>query len=161
LSQDLEPEYITVSHDSRRAWVTLQENNAVGIIDLPSARYEKIVGLGFKSWNEGANRMDASDRDGPSNGPALNIQPWPVFGMYQPDAIRSYRVKGRTYLITANEGDARAWPGFSSGPPSNMRPRHRDQVRSHWPPVMSRTCIAGSRPANWRLTLILCSSVWP
>jgi hypothetical protein len=113
LSQDIEPEYITVSHDSRKAWVTLQENNAVGVIDLPGARFEKIVGLGFKSWNEGNNRLDASDRDGPSNGPRLNIQPWPVYGMYQPDAIRSYRVKGRTYLITANEGDARAYPGFS------------------------------------------------
>jgi hypothetical protein len=67
------------------------------------------VGLGFKAWDAGANRLDASDRDGPS----INLQPWPVLGMYQPDAIKAYRVRGRTYLVTANEGDARAYPGFS------------------------------------------------
>lgn len=34
--------------------------------------------------------------------------------MYQPDAIASFKVRGRTYLITANEGDARTdWPGFN------------------------------------------------
>ncbi|WP_161965564.1 choice-of-anchor I family protein [Steroidobacter cummioxidans] len=52
--------------------------------------------------------LDASDRDD-----AINIRNWPVFGMYQPDAIASFRVDGITYLITANEGDARDWDGFA------------------------------------------------
>ncbi len=51
--------------------------------------------------------LDASDRDS-----SINIRPWPLFGMYLPDSIASYRAKGRTYLVTANEGDAREWPGF-------------------------------------------------
>ncbi len=51
--------------------------------------------------------LDASDRDS-----QINIRAWPLFGMYEPDSIASYRVKGRTYLVTANEGDAREWPGF-------------------------------------------------
>lgn len=54
------------------------------------------------------NGLDASDRDG-----KINIQNWPVFGMYQPDAIASYTVNGQTYYITANEGDARDYTGFS------------------------------------------------
>ena len=36
-----------------------------------------------------------------------------MFGLYQPDAIASVKIKGRTYLLTANEGDTRAdWPGY-------------------------------------------------
>ena len=51
--------------------------------------------------------LDASDRDS-----QINIRDWPVFGMYEPDAIAAFRAKGRTYLVTANEGDARDWPGL-------------------------------------------------
>lgn len=59
------------------------------------------------------NGLDASDRDGPSNSTAVNIAKWPVFGMYQPDSIASYVVDGETYLVMANEGDARDYTGFS------------------------------------------------
>lgn len=52
--------------------------------------------------------LDASDRDG-----RINIRPWPVKGLYQPDTIAAYRVGGRVYLVTANEGDARDYAGFS------------------------------------------------
>lgn len=48
VKQDIEPEYITVSHDSRTAWATCQENNALAIIDIPSATVTQLVGLGFK-----------------------------------------------------------------------------------------------------------------
>ena len=33
--------------------------------------------------------------------------------MYQPDAISAYSVKEATYLVTANEGDAKDYDGFS------------------------------------------------
>ena len=52
--------------------------------------------------------LDASDSDD-----AINIQPWPIYGLYQPDAIAAYAVDGETYLVTANEGDARDYDGFS------------------------------------------------
>jgi hypothetical protein len=52
--------------------------------------------------------LDASDRDN-----VINIAQWPVFGMYEPDAIASFQVGHQKYLLTANEGDARDWPGFS------------------------------------------------
>ncbi len=52
--------------------------------------------------------LDASDRDS-----AINIRSWPVYGMYEPDAIHSFTIGKKTYLITANEGDARDWPGLT------------------------------------------------
>lgn len=115
LAKDLEPEYIAISRDSRTAWVTLQENNAVAVLDISSATFTKIIGLGFKDHLQPTNQLDASDRDvpGSSNNGAINIRNWPVLGMYQPDSIAAYRVKGKTYLVTANEGDARDYTGFS------------------------------------------------
>ncbi len=115
IANDLEPEYIAVSHDSTVAWVTLQENNALAMLDIGRAAFTKIIGLGFKDHLRSGNRFDASDRDvpGPSNNGTVNIRNWPVSGMYQPDAIATYRVKGDTYLVMANEGDARDYTGFS------------------------------------------------
>jgi DNA-binding beta-propeller fold protein YncE len=117
-SQDLEPEYITVTEDSRTAYVTLQENNAVAVVDIAAARVTAIRPLGWKNHNLTGAGLDASDEDGSLNTntgtAAVKIQPYPVRGLYMPDAIASYSVGGRTYLVTANEGDARAdWPGFN------------------------------------------------
>lgn len=104
VSQDLEPEYIAISPDSSTAYATLQENNALAVIDLASGEVTAIVPLGFKNHNLNINGLDASDRDD-----TINIRPWPVFGMYMPDAIAAYSVGGQTYLVTANEGDAREY----------------------------------------------------
>jgi len=117
-AQDLEPEYVAISEDSKTAYVTLQENNAVAIVDLATARVSSIKALGWKDHSLPGMGLDASDEDGGTNTnsgtPAIKIATYPVKGMYQPDAIARYTVDGKTYLITANEGDARAdWPGFS------------------------------------------------
>jgi DNA-binding beta-propeller fold protein YncE len=108
VAQDLEPEYITVSDDSKTAWVTLQENNAIAIIDLQSARVKDLVPLGIKDFSLPQNAIDASNKDG-----MINIQAWPVVGMYQPDSIAHYEVDGKTYLVIANEGDSRDYEGYS------------------------------------------------
>ncbi len=108
VAQDLEPEYIAVSHDSKTAWVTLQENNALGILDIPSATFTSIEGLGLKNHSWGGNGLDASDRDN-----AINIRNWPVKGLYMPDAIASFKVGSQTFLVTANEGDSRDYPAYS------------------------------------------------
>lgn len=117
-AQDLEPEYIAVSADSRTAYVTLQENNAIAIVDIATARVTSLKPLGFKDHNVAGFGLDASDEDGgvntDSGTPLIKIQPYPVKGMYMPDAIASTQINGTNYLITANEGDARAdWPGFN------------------------------------------------
>jgi hypothetical protein len=101
VAQDLEPEYITVSHDSKTAWVTLQEANALAVVDVKTAKVTRIVPLGVKDHSQAGNGLDPSDRDG------VSIRNEPVLGMYMPDAIASFRVRGTTYLVTANEGDAR------------------------------------------------------
>ena len=117
-AQDLEPEYVAVTEDSKLAYVTLQENNAVAIVDLATAKVTSIKSLGFKDHSVPGMGMDASDEDGGTNTnsgtPAIKITTVPVKGMYQPDAIASYIANGQTYFITANEGEARAdWPGYS------------------------------------------------
>ncbi len=93
--------------------MTLQENNAIAILDLKRKSFDKIVSLGFKDHSAAGNPLDASDRDGPGNTTAINIANWPVLGMYQPDTIATYRTRGGVYLVTANEGDARDYTGFS------------------------------------------------
>jgi DNA-binding beta-propeller fold protein YncE len=118
VSQDLEPEYITVSPDSRTAYVTLQENNAIATVDIATRTVTSVRPLGFKDHNLAGMGMDVSDEDSGVNTnsgtPLIKIGPVPVKGMYLPDAIASYTAGGQTWLITANEGDARAdWPGFN------------------------------------------------
>ncbi|WP_298818326.1 choice-of-anchor I family protein [Chloroflexus sp.] len=108
VQKNLEPEYITVTADNQFAYVTLQENNAIAKIDLRFFCVEWVRSLGLKDHSIAGHGLDASDRDS-----AINITTWPVFGMYQPDAIATYKVRGQTYLVTANEGDAREYSGFN------------------------------------------------
>ena len=130
-AQDIEPEYIALSEDARTAYVTLQENNAIAVVDIASARVSAIKPLGLKNHNVAGFGLDASDEDGGTNTnsgtPLVKIGPQPVKGMYLPDGIASFSIKGTQYLITANEGDARAdWPGFNE----------ERRVREHCPQGM-------------------------
>ncbi|MDQ3711073.1 MAG: choice-of-anchor I family protein [Acidobacteriota bacterium] len=113
VAQDLEPEYIAVSDDSRRAWVTLQENNAVGVLDLRTDEFNRLFGLGFKDHSLPGNGIDSSDRINSSTPGVIEILPRPVYGMYQPDAIATFRYLSETYFITANEGDAREYAALT------------------------------------------------
>lgn len=108
LSQNLEPEYISVSPDNSTAFVVCQENNAMAVIDLSSNSITSLKSLGFKDWSTGNNRFDASN-----TASSINIRNWPVYGMYQPDAIKAFAVGGTNYVATANEGDARDYDAYS------------------------------------------------
>jgi uncharacterized protein len=110
-AKDFEPEYITFSNDGKLAYVTLQENNALAVLDIAEAKFTSLLPLGLKNHNTAGNGLDASDQDVAPN--RINIKNWPIFGMYQPDAILSYTIGGQTYLVTANEGDSRAYTGYS------------------------------------------------
>ncbi len=111
-SQDFEPEWVEAAADNRTAYVSLQENNAIAVVDIGTASVTSIHPLGFKDWSaEGAwagAGFDASDRDG-----AINLQHWPVRGIFQPDTIRLYETGGETFVVTANEGDSRDYGGYS------------------------------------------------
>lgn len=105
-AQDLEPEYITT--DGTTAWVSLQENNALAVVDIASGTVTEVRSLGTKDHSQPGNGLDASDRDG-----GVNIVEQPVQGLYQPDSIAAYQAGGKTYIVTANEGDSRDYGGFS------------------------------------------------
>ncbi|UCG48308.1 MAG: choice-of-anchor I family protein [Phycisphaerales bacterium] len=107
-TEDLEPEYIAVSEDSKTAWVTLQENNAIAKLDIDAATFSWVRSLGYKDHSILGNGLDASNKDD-----AIAITTWPVRGMYLPDAIAAFTIDGQQYLITANEGDSRDYDGFS------------------------------------------------
>ncbi|WP_420426436.1 choice-of-anchor I family protein [Algiphilus sp.] len=111
VAHDLEPEYITVSDDGTRAFVSLQENNAIGVIDLASRTVERIIGLGGKDHGLAANALDVSDDDGDcteANPACINIRPWAnVRGLYMPDTIDAITLAGQDFILTANEGDGR------------------------------------------------------
>lgn len=110
VAQQLEPEYISVSEDGATAWVSLQEANAVGVLDIGSATFTDIIPLGLKDHSTGRYDIDASNEDGPGGDElAGNFQTWPVSGMYMPDALAAFTIAGTEYFMTANEGDAREW----------------------------------------------------
>ncbi|WP_046746142.1 choice-of-anchor I family protein [Kordia zhangzhouensis] len=107
LAADVEPEYITVSEDSQYAWVSLQENNGIARINLLTKTIEAIYPLGFKDYSVAGNAIDASDKDNVNE-----LKTWPVYGIYQPDAITSVNINGTDYVISANEGDSREYEGM-------------------------------------------------
>jgi len=108
-NKDIEPEYVTVSDDSKTAYVTLQENNAIAEIDLTTATIKKITPLGFKDYSISANAVDLSDKDS-----IIQFKNFTkVYGIYMPDAIAYFNYNGTPYLFTANEGDSREYTAFS------------------------------------------------
>ncbi len=107
-AQDFEPEYIQVTSDSQKAYVSLQENNAIAEIDLDTQTINSVNSLGFKDHSIEGNGLDVSNKSD-----EVAIKPMPVLGMYQPDAIALYTVEGKNYILTPNEGDARDYDGYS------------------------------------------------
>lgn len=108
VAQNIEPEFITTSEDGKTAWVTLQEANAVAVINLETGVATAIVPLGLKDWS--AYSLDASDQ-----APGIFFNNWNIKGMYQPDAISYWNAGGNGFLLTANEGDVREWDAYEEG----------------------------------------------
>jgi hypothetical protein len=103
----IEPEFSVATNE--RAYVTLQENNGIAVVDLEGGgapRISAILPLGTIT-----QRVDASDRD-PTNGglAAININDV-VPGLPMPDTLATFMHGGRRLLATANEGDARTDDG--------------------------------------------------
>jgi hypothetical protein len=103
---------IAVINDNDFGVASINIDTATGMFTLAPGYTPEPTVLGLITTHNG---IDASDRDvpGSSNNGILNVRNWPVLGMYQPDAVASFQVDGQTYLITANEGDARDYTGFS------------------------------------------------
>lgn len=103
VAMDLEPEYVAISQDSTTAFISIQENNALAIVDLNTNTLTTVKGLGYKDWSE--LNIDASDKDG-----GINFKQYQnLYGMYQPDTIATFTWKDANFVITANEGDGREY----------------------------------------------------
>ncbi|MCT1550523.1 choice-of-anchor I family protein [Brevibacterium casei] len=110
VSRNLEPEYITVA--GGKAYATLQEANAIAVVDIAAGEVERIMPLGFKDYGTAGNGLDPSDRD-PKDAPMVNIATYPgLKGAYMPDTVSTFSAGGTDYLVTANEGDSREWGDF-------------------------------------------------
>ena len=107
-SRDLEPEYIAISADSKKAYVGLQEANAIAVLDIASKSFSAIKGLGAKDHGLPGNALDLlKDKK-------IDIKPQQVQGLYMPDGIAVFEKGGNTYVLTANEGDAREWGSYTN-----------------------------------------------
>ena len=103
VGMDFEPEYIAIEGDGSRAFVTLQEANAIAVLDLSLNAFTEIIGLGAKDFSVPGNEFDPrNDNDGTIEFINANAH-----GLYMPDGVASYKWRGRTYLVLANEGDFR------------------------------------------------------
>ena len=106
-SADLEPEYIVVSADDSRAYVSLQEANAIAEIDLEAKAVTDVSSMGFKDLGARENAVDLVE-DG-----KYQAKTYPgAVGVYMPDALSIFTAGGTDYLVTANEGDAREWGDY-------------------------------------------------
>ncbi|AKK10617.1 choice-of-anchor I family protein [Corynebacterium uterequi] len=103
-SENFEPEYIAIS--GNLAFASLQENNAIAVIDIEKAQVIDVFGLGVIDRETVA--FDPSDKDD-----AVTLRTAPVKALPLPDALAAFEHDGKTYIITTNEGDARDWDGYS------------------------------------------------
>jgi DNA-binding beta-propeller fold protein YncE len=99
---DFEPEYIAVNHDDTKAFVTLQEANAIAVLDLTTNEFTDVIGLGAKDFNQAGNEIDPKDNDG-----IVSFRSVAAKGLYMPDGVATYHWHGETFLVMANEGDFR------------------------------------------------------
>lgn len=112
-SADLEPEYIAAGNDT--AYVTLQEANAIAVIDLDSAQVTGIYSAGYEDHSKIAVDIDKKDETySPKTYESLR-------GIRMPDSIALYSADGTDYVITANEGDSREWGSYLNESERNFK----------------------------------------
>lgn len=98
---DFEPEYIVVSADGLKAFVSLQEANAMAVLNLQTNSFESVIGLGVKDFSAPGNEID------PLNNGSSMFGSYAAKGLYMPDGMATYQTGGRTLIVMANEGDFR------------------------------------------------------
>ena len=110
-ANDIEPEYVSIL--GKFAYVTLQENSAVAKVNLATNKIEKIFSLGTADYS--TQLVDLTDRDNPSGSTSLfkPLLGQAYEGLPMPDGIAAYRVEGKDYFITANEGDGRDYDDYT------------------------------------------------
>jgi len=114
----IEPELAAFDAGSTLAIVTLQENNAVAIVDLtlspPALRAGGVFGLGKVDYPD----ADTVRRSPTPTSPARFVNP--LNTEREPDGVGHFAVRGVEYFVTADEGDT--W-GSDYTQSSNARQR--------------------------------------
>jgi DNA-binding beta-propeller fold protein YncE len=105
---DFEPEYIAVNGAGTKAYVSLQEANAMGVLNLQTLSFEKVIGLGAKDFSAPGNRIDPLNN---GNASLISVN---AKGLYMPDGMAAYEAAGKTFVVMANEGDFREDDGDRS-----------------------------------------------
>ncbi|MDY3855071.1 MAG: choice-of-anchor I family protein [Butyribacter sp.] len=103
--KDLEPEYIAVSSDGKKAYVSLQEANAIAVLDIAKKQFTGIYSVGFEDYSKVAVDLV---KDGKYEAATYEN----LVGARMPDGITLYENGKKTYLLTANEGDSREWGSY-------------------------------------------------
>ena len=101
-SVDFEPEYISVS--GKKAYVALQEANAIAVLNLETLQFENVYSLGYEDYSKIAVDLNKKDE---AYAPETYDS---IRGIRMPDGIATVTIDDQIYLLTANEGDSRAWP---------------------------------------------------
>ncbi len=132
---DFEPEYIAIGPHGEQAFVTVQEANAIGVLDIRRGAFTRLIGLGAKDFNADGNEIDATDnqRDPVTNARIIDFIKVPVKGLYIPDAVATYSWLGIPLLVMANEGDYRE-DNVDRGSTSQAFPLDRLRVFNTEPP---------------------------
>lgn len=91
-ASDPQPEYVAISKNGRTVAISLQENNAIAVLDITSETVTRIFSVGT-SIHERADIVEDDEIDFSQ----------PLEGRREPDSI-AMTADGR-YIITANEGD--------------------------------------------------------
>lgn len=103
---DLEPEYIAVTDDGSKAYISLQEANAIAVLDMASLKITDVKSAGFQDYSKEEN---AADLDGNTEKGYTPKTYTNTLGVRMPDGISIYQKEGKTYILTANEGEKREW----------------------------------------------------
>lgn len=103
-SEDFEPEYIAVGNN--KAYITLQEANAVAVLNLDNMLFTGVYTVGLEDYSVVPVDIDKKDD-------AYNPKTYATLrGIRMPDGIACFSIDGNYYIITANEGDAREWGDY-------------------------------------------------
>jgi DNA-binding beta-propeller fold protein YncE len=132
---DFEPEYIAIGPYGEQAYVTVQEANAIGVLDIRRGVFTRLIGLGAKDFNVDGNEIDPTDnqRDPVTNARIVDFIKVPVKGLYMPDSVAAYSWLGIPLLVMANEGDYRE-DNADRGSTGQPFPLDRLRVSNREPP---------------------------
>jgi hypothetical protein len=102
-ADDIEPEFVTITPDGKKAIVTLQENNMIAIVDLSTETISELIPLGLKDPTKPNSFF--THRQTSSNLTPTSLGLVGVSALWQPDGIAAFDHGGITYIALANEGE--------------------------------------------------------